>query len=187
MYDTTHFKKGLKIEMDGNLWSIVEFQHVKPGKGGAFVRTRVKNLLTGQVIDRTFRSGDKVGAPDCVEIDTTFLYFDGEYNFMDTSTYDTFAIDESVIGSDKNYLVEQVEVSVLMYNKRPVAIELPNFIIADITECQPGVAGNTATGATKPVTITTGYELQVPLYIKETDQLKIDTRTGDYVERVKIS
>lgn len=185
MYDTTQFKKGLKIEMDGNLWSIVEFQHVKPGKGGAFVRTRVKNLLSGQVIERTFRSGDKVGAPDCTEIDCTFLYYDGDYNFMDTKTYETFAIPEEVVGTAKNFLVEQVEVEVLMYNQRPVAIELPNFIIAEITECQPGVAGNTATGATKPVTIVTGYELQVPLYIKETDRLKIDTRTGDYVERVK--
>ena len=104
---------------------------------------------------------------------------------MDTKSYETFAIPAEVVGSDKNFLVEQVEVQVLMYNQRPVAIELPNFIIADITECQPGVAGNTATGATKPVTIVTGYELQVPLYIKETDRLKIDTRTGDYVERVK--
>ncbi len=185
MYDTTQFKKGLKIEMDGNLWSIVEFQHVKPGKGGAFVRTRIKNLLTAQVIDRTFRSGDKVGAPDCVEIDTTFLYYDGDYNFMDSSTYETFAIPTDVVGTDKNFLVEQLAVQVLMYNQRPVAIDLPNFIVAEITECQPGVAGNTATGATKPVTIVTGFELQVPLYIKETDKLKIDTRTGDYVERVK--
>ena len=185
MYDTTDFRKGLKIEIDGNLWQIVEFQHVKPGKGGAFVRTRIKNMLTKQVIDKTFRSGDKVGSPDCEEVDATFLYFDGEFHFMNTSTYDSFAIDESVIDTARNFLVEQTEVQVLMYNKRPVAIELPNFVIAEITECLPAVAGNTATGATKPVTIVTGYELQVPLYIKEDDRLKIDTRDGSFVERFK--
>ncbi len=185
MYDTTQFKKSLKIEIDGNLWQIVEFQHVKPGKGGAFVRTRIKNLLTNQVIDRTFRSGDKVGAPDCEEIDTTFLYYDGDYNFMNSKSYETFAVPEEVVGDAKNFLVEQTEVQVLMYNQRPVALELPNFIEAELTECLPAVAGNTATGATKPVTIVTGYELQVPLYIKETDKLKIDTRDGSFVERVK--
>ncbi|HAN30259.1 MAG TPA: elongation factor P [Myxococcales bacterium] len=185
MYDTTNFRKGLKIEMDGNLWQIVEFQHVKPGKGGAFVRTRIKNMLTAQVIDRTFRSGDKVGAPDCEEVDATFLYYDGDFHFMNTESYDSFAIPEDVIGTDRNFLVEQTQVQVLMYNQRPVAIELPNFIVADITECLPAVAGNTATGATKPVTVVTGYELQVPLYIKEDDRLKIDTRDGSFVERFK--
>jgi len=185
MYDTTDFRKGLKIEIDGNLWQIVEFQHVKPGKGGAFVRTRIKNMLTKQVIDKTFRSGDKVGSPDCEEVDATFLYFDGEFHFMNTSTYDSFAINESVIDTARNFLVEQTEVQVLMYNQRPVAIELPNFVVAEITECLPAVAGNTATGATKPVTIVTGYELQVPLYIKEDDRLKIDTRDGSFVERFK--
>jgi elongation factor P len=186
MYDTSAFRKNLKIEIDDVPWVIVDFQHVKPGKGSAIVRTRLRNLITGQVVDRTFRSGDKVGTPDLEEFDATFLYHDGElFHFMNQVSFEQIGLDDDAVGDARNYLVEQLPVSLLMFRGRPIGIDLPNFITAEITYCEPGVAGNTAQGATKPVTISTGYVLQVPLYINETDRLKIDTRTGDFVERVK--
>ncbi len=186
MYDTSQFRKGLKIEIDNIPWIIVDFQHVKPGKGSAIVRTRLKNLITAQVVDKTFRSGDKVDVPDIEEFGATFLYAnDGQFNFMNAETYEEVQLDEDTVGDAKNFLVEQLPVSLLMFRGRAIGIDLPNFITADITYCEPGVAGNTAQGATKPVTISTGYTLQVPLYINETDKLKIDTRDGNFVERVK--
>jgi elongation factor P len=184
MYDTTQFRKGLKIEIDDALWEIVDFQHVKPGKGSAFVRTRIKNLQTLNTIDRTFRSGDKVGTPQCEEIQTAYLYHDGAYHFMNQETFETFDLDEEQVGDAKNFLVESLKVGILMYKGKAVALDLPNFIVAKITFCEPGVAGNTAQGATKLVTVETGYSVQVPLYITATDVLKIDTRDGRYVERV---
>ncbi len=186
MYDTTAFRKGLKILINGAPWKIVEFQHVKPGKGGAFVRTRIKNLKTGQVIDKTFRSGDKVGVPDVEDIEATYMYADGtDFHFMNTETYETFGVPIERVGDTANFLIEETKVDILMFEGQAVDIQLPIFIVADIIQCDPGVAGNTATGATKPVTISTGYTLQVPLYIEGTDRLKIDTRDGKYVERVK--
>ncbi len=185
MYDTSSFRKGLKIEIDNVPWIIVDFQHVKPGKGGAFVRTRIKNLMTQQVIDKTFRSGDKVGEPDLEDLDCTYMYFDGEYHFMNMESYDSFAVSAERVGEAKNYLVENLEVSILRFRGEAIVIDLPNFIVAGITQWEPGAAGNTAQGATKSVTIDTGYVVQVPLYIREEDRLKIDTRTGSFVERVK--
>jgi elongation factor P len=186
MYDTTQFRKGLKIEIDDVPWIMVDFQHVKPGKGSAIVRTRLKNLVSGQVVDRTFRSGDKVGVPDLEEFSATFLYHDGDmYHFMNQDTFEQIALDEGAVSDAKNFLVEQLPVSLLMFRGRAIGIDLPNFIVAEITYCEPGVAGNTAQGATKPVTISTGYVVNVPLYINENDKLKIDTRDGSYVERVK--
>jgi elongation factor P len=183
MYDTTAFRKGLKIEMDGAPWIMVECNFVKPGKGAAIYKVKLKNLVTGQVLDRNFRSGDKVGKPDLEELPCTFLYNDGDYHFMNTSTYEQIALTEDQVDEAKNYLVEQLEVGLLMYNGSPISIELPNFIEAAIQYCEPGVAGNTAQGATKPVTLVTGLVVNTPLYIKDTDVLKIDTRTGEYVER----
>ena len=185
MYDTSNFRKGLKIEIDNVPWIIVDFQHVKPGKGGAFVRTRIKNLVTQQVIDRTFRSGDKVGEPDIEDLDCTYMYFDGEYNFMNLETYESFAVPADAVGDAKNFLVENLEVAILLYRGAAIALDLPNFIVAGITVWEPGAAGNTAQGATKTITIETGYVVQVPLYVKEDDRLKIDTRSGTFVERVK--
>lgn len=183
--DTSEFKKGVKFEMDGSPWEIVDFQHVKPGKGSAFVRTRIKNLMTSNVIDKTFRSGDKVEAAECEEIDASFMYYgDNTYNFMNQESFETFDVDATAVGDNKNFLTENLKVSVLLYKGRAIAIELPNFIIAKITECEPAIAGNTAQGATKSVVVETGYKLQVPLYITEADVLKIDTRDGRYVERV---
>ena len=186
MYDTSQFRRGLKILIDKTPWQIVEFQHVKPGKGGAFVRTRIKNLSTGQVIDRTFRSGDKVGIPDIDDVDAQYLYNDGsDFHFMNTDTYESFAIPADTVGTASNFLIENDTVGVLLFEGRAIDIQLPNFIVANITVCEPGVAGNTAQGATKPVTIETGYIVHVPLYIQESDRLKIDTRDGKYVERAK--
>lgn len=182
--DTSEFKKGLKFEMEGTPWEIVDFQHVKPGKGSAFVRTRIKNLMTANVIDRTFRSGDKVDAAECEEIEASFLYYDGAYHFMNQQSFESFEVDDVAVGDTKNFLTENLKVEILLYKGRAIAIELPNFIIAKITECEPAIAGNTAQGATKNVVVETGYKLQVPLYITEADVLKIDTRDGRYVERV---
>jgi elongation factor P len=183
--DTSEFKKGLKIEIDGSPWSIVDFQHVKPGKGSAFVRTRIKNLLTNNTIDRTFRSGDKVELAECEEIEASFMYNDGgSFHFMNQETFESFEVPPEAVGDNKNFLTENLKVGILFFKGKAIAIDLPNFIVAKITFCEPGVAGNTAQGATKLVTIETGYNVQVPLYIAETDVLKIDTRDGHYVERM---
>jgi len=186
MYSTPDFKKGLKIELDGAPFVIVDFQHVKPGKGGAFVRTKLKNLLSGSTVDKTFRAGEKVGKPDINQSNMQFLYSDGEgYHFMNVDTYDQIQVPEEEIGSDKDYLKENTIVEVLEYNGRVIGIDLPNFVTLKVAEAEPGVKGDTATGATKPAKMETGAEINVPLFINEGDLLKIDTRTGDYVERVK--
>ena len=186
MVSTNQFKNGMHIDVEGTTYRIVEFQHVKPGKGSAFVRTRIKNLLTNNTIDKTFRSGDVVDAAECEEIECTFMYREADaFNFMNQESYESFEVPAEAVGDSKNFLTENLKVSVLLHKSKAIAIELPNFIIAKITHCEPGVAGNTAQGATKNVTIETGYNVQVPLYISETDVLKIDTRDGRYVERVK--
>lgn len=186
MYDTSQFRRGLKILIDTVPWQIVEFQHVKPGKGGAFVRTRIKNLKTAQVIDRTFRSGDKVGIPDIDDVDAQYLYSDGaDFHFMNTESYESFAVPADAVGDAASFLIENDTVSILMFEGRAIDIQLPIFIVANITVCEPAVAGNTAQGATKPVTIETGHIVHVPLYVQETDRLKIDTRDGKFVERAK--
>ena len=186
MYSTPDFRKGLRIEVNGEPYVIVDFQHVKPGKGGAFVRTKLKNLLFGNVVDKTFRSGEKVGKPDLEEKEMQFLYHDGEgFHFMDNSTYDQLALQEEVIGPNKNFLQENTNVTILFYQGRPINLELPIFVELEVTEAEPGVKGDTASGASKPVTVETGAKIQVPLFIEIGDRLKIDTRTGEYIERVK--
>jgi elongation factor P len=185
MIDTSAFRKGLKIEIDDAPWSIVEFQHVKPGKGSAFVRTRIKNLLTNNTIDRTFRSGDTVGEADCEEISCDYLYNDGaNWFFMNQESYEQFEVALDAVGDAKDFLIDGNKCSVLLYKNRPIAIEVANFITAKLIDCDPAVAGNTAQGATKLVTTETGYKVAVPLYITINDVLKIDTRDGRYVERV---
>jgi elongation factor P len=186
MYSTPDFRKGLKIELNGEPFNIVEFLHVKPGKGGAFVRTTLKSLITGNVIERTFRSGEKVDKPDLEEKSMQFLYVsDSDYYFMDTETYEQIFITEEQLGDSKYYLQENVEVSVLFHNGKPIGVEPPIFVELKVTETEPGVRGDTAGGATKPATLETGLTVQVPLFVNEGEALKIDTRTGKYIERAR--
>ncbi len=184
--DTSQFKNGLKIEIDGTPFTIVYFQHVKPGKGGAFVRTKLKNILNGRVVEKTFRSGEKCEVPDVNEQTMQYLYQDGDGRiFMDMESYDQIPIEDGVLGDSVNYLLENMEVDVLFYKGKPVNVELPNYIEAVVTQSDPGLKGDTSSGATKPATIESGATLQVPLFINEGDKIRVDTRTGEYSERVK--
>jgi len=185
VYSTSDFRKGLKLELEGKPFIIVDFLHVKPGKGGAFVRTRLKNMETGQVLEKTFRSGEKVDRPDLLEREMQYLYQDADgYCFMDNNNYEQIFIDDDHLGDTKNFLKENIDVKMLFFNNNPIGIELPIFVSLEITQTDPGVRGDTATGATKPATVETGVVIQVPLFINEGDVVKVDTRTGVYVERV---
>jgi elongation factor P len=180
------FRKGLKIELNGEPFVIVDYEHVKPGKGAAFARTRVKSLLTGNVREQTFRVSDRIHSPDVEDRQMQYLYHDGEkYCFMDNETYEQFFLTEDQVGNSKDFLKENVNVSVLYYNQKPIGIDLPIFVELKITETQPGVRGDTASGGTKPAILETGATAQVPLFLNEGDMIKIDTRTGEYIERVK--
>ncbi|MBU1277380.1 MAG: elongation factor P [Proteobacteria bacterium] len=184
MYSTAEFRRGLKIEIDGKPFTIVEFQHVKPGKGGAFVRTKLKNLETGQVLEQTFRSGAKVGIPDLEENNVQYLYQDGDnYVFMDNDTYDQVFIAGEYLGDAINYMKANIEVKVLFFKGKPIGVDLPITVELEVTETEPGVKGDTATGANKNATMETGLVVQVPLFIEEGEMLRIDTRTGEYIER----
>jgi elongation factor P len=185
MYDTSDIRKGLKIMMDGAPYTVVEFQFVKPGKGAAFTRTKVKNLLTGAVLERNFRSGEKF-EPANVETKTMqYLYKDADsFVFMDTTTYDQVQIPDTTIGDSADFMPENINVEVLFFHDRAVGVTLPNFIEQAITETEPGFRGDTSTGATKPAKISTGATVNVPLFIGVGDVVKIDTRTGEYLERV---
>ncbi len=186
MYSTADFRKGLKIEWEGTPYIIVEFQHVKPGKGGAFVRTKIKNLITGRVIDQTFRSGEKVERPDLQEKEMQYLYAEGDrYCFMDNETYEQIYLTAEQLGDSKDFLQDNLNLKVLYYKGQPIAVELPTFVELTVTQTEPGFKGDTATGGTKPATLETGAVIQVPLFIDIGDRLKVDTRTGTYVERLK--
>ena len=183
--DTSQFRNGLKIELDGEPYTIVFFQHVKPGKGGAFVRTKVKNLKNGKVLDRTFRSGEKLDEADVSERRMQYLYQDGDsLVFMDNATYEQTPFSAEQVGDARKYLKENLDVEVLFWRGKPINIELPAFIEALITQCDPGLKGDTASGSTKPATLETGAVVQVPLFVKEGERIRVDTRTGVYVERV---
>jgi elongation factor P len=185
MYDTSDIRKGLKIMIDGAPYTIVEFQFVKPGKGAAFTRTKMKNLLTGAVLERNLRSGDKLEPADVETKQMQYLYADADsFIFMDTSTYDQVHIPKKTVGDAADYMPENINVDVLFFNARAVGVSLPNFIEQAVIEADPGFRGDTATGATKPVKISTGASINVPLFISVGDVIKIDTRTGQYIERV---
>lgn len=185
MISTTDFKKGIYIEMDGVPYQIVEFQHVKPGKGNAFVRTRIKNLLNNNVIDRTLKSGDKVGEPNLEHKHMQYLYKDGSgYQFMDLEAYEQIHLEESAVGDKKFYLIENLEIEVLYFEGRPISVELPNFVTMQVTYCEPALRGDTVSGGGKPATLSTGLVISVPYHIKQDDLLKIDTRSGEYVEKI---
>lgn len=186
MYSTADFRKGLKIEVDGVPYVIVDFLHVKPGKGGAFVRTKIKNLMTGKVLDQTFRSGERLKRPDLVERDMQFLYREGDtFHLMDNETYEQLALTADQMGDAVLFLTENLNVKVLFFNQQPVAVEPPTFVELTVTQAEPGLKGDTASGGSKPATLESGAVIQVPLFINEGDRVKVDTRTGTYIERAK--
>jgi elongation factor P len=181
---TAEFRKGLRIVFDGNPYTIVDFQHVKPGKGGAFVRTKLKHMTLGKVIDNTFRSGEKVEVVDSEEKHMQFLYKDDRYHFMDLENYEQVSLSGDEVGDARDWLKENTEVDVLYIGSRPVAVELPNFVELAIAKTDPGVRGDTAQGGTKHATLETGAVIVVPLFLTEGDTVKVDTRTGEYLGRV---
>ena len=185
-YNTNEFRGGLKIMIGGDPFHIVENEFVKPGKGQAFNRTKIKNLKTGRVIDKTWKSGESVEAADVIEVDMEYLYTDGEFwYFMDATTYEQLPADKMAIADNVYWLKEQESYQLTLWNGIPLSISPPNFVALKITQCDPGIRGDTAQGATKPATVETGAVIKVPLFIEENDILKIDTRTGAYVSRVK--
>lgn len=185
MLTTTDFKKGVKIEYNNAAWVIVDFQHVNPGKGAAFTRTKIKNLETARTVEVNFKSGEKVGVPDVQEREMQYLYNDGSsFTFMDQQTFDQFGLTTEEIGEGKQYLIENMVVSVTYYKGRPVAVDLPNFVELKVAETQPNIRGDTSGGGGKPAKMETGVVVTVPFHIKEGELLKIDTRTGEYIERV---
>ena len=183
MYSTSDFKNGLKILIDNEPFEIVYFQHFKPGKGGAFVRTKLRNLKNKNIIERTFRSTEKVGVPDILDEQMQYLYADDNYHFMNMSNYDQIAVTPKVVGDTALYLKENMEVRMLLFNGEVISIELPPFVVLKITSCEPGIKGDTVSGATKPAIVETGAKVLVPLFVTEGESIRIDTRTGDYIER----
>ena len=185
MATTNDIKNGSVLNIDGQLWTVIEFQHVKPGKGGAFVRTKLKNVMTGKVVDRTFNAGTKVDFETVDRRDYQYLYQDGDgYVFMDLSDYDQVTVTSTVVGDAKNFMLENQSVQIAMNNGTPLYIELPTSVILEITYTEPGLQGDRSTGGTKPATVETGLEIQVPLFIEQGTKVKIDTRDGSYLGRV---
>ena len=184
MYSTTDFRKGLKIEIDGTPFEIIEFQHFKPGKGGAMVRTKLRNILNGRVLDNTFRSGEKVDRPNLESRDMQFLYHEGEQLvFMDMTTYDQMHMDAEATDGKANYLKDGQECRVLLYNEKPLDIEIPASLVLEVTETAPGAKGDTVSNVTKPATLETGVVIQVPIFVNIGDRVKVDTRTNGYLGR----
>lgn len=185
MISAGEFRNGVTMEYEGNIYQILEFQHVKPGKGAAFVRTKLKNLISGAVVEKTFRPTEKMPKAHIDRKDMTYLYNDGElYNFMDVETYDQIAIAAAEVGDTLKFVKENEVVKVLSYQGNVFGIEPPLFVELEVTETEPGFKGDTATGATKPATVETGAQVNVPLFISEGEIVKIDTRTGEYLGRV---
>ncbi len=185
MASTADIKNGVVLSIDGQLWSVVEFQHVEPGKGGAFVRTKLKNVMTGKVVDKTFNAGAKVEIENVDRRDFTYLYNDGEgYVFMDVADYDQITVGAATVGDSANFLLENQQVQIALNNGNPLYIELPASVVLEITYTEPGLQGDRSSAGTKPATVETGYEIQVPLFLETGTKVKVDTRTGDYLGRV---
>ena len=185
MYETGDFRKGLKIEFEGTPWVIVDFQHVSPGKGAAFTRTKMKNLLTGNSIERNIRSGEKVGVPNIEEKQYQYMYSDSEgYHMMEQKTFEQIALSDEHVGDRKNYFQEGSIISVLFYNDRAIAVDVPTFVVLAIVETQPGLRGDTVSGGSKPAKLETGAVVNIPLHLNEGDKIKVDTRDNSYVEKV---
>ena len=178
------FRNGVTFEMDGNVYSIIEFQHVKPGKGAAFVRTKIRNVISGAVTEKTFNPNDKYPTAFIERKDMEYLYNDGDlYYFMDSETYEQLPISPNVLGDNFRFVKENMVCKVLSYKGNVFGIEPPNFVELQVTETEPGVKGDTATNVTKPATLETGAEIKVPIFINEGEMIRVDTRTGEYMER----
>lgn len=185
MISVNDFKTGTTIELEGQVYQVVEFQHVKPGKGAAFVRAKLKNVKSGGSIEKTFRGGEKVPKAHLDKREMQYLYNDGQdYVFMDTTSYEQLAITPEVIGEGSKWLLENMNIYVVLFGSEIMGVELPNFVELLVTECEPGVKGDTATGATKFATLETGARVSVPLFVNQGDKIRIDTRTEEYMERV---
>ncbi|GHG52308.1 elongation factor P [Flavimobilis marinus] len=185
MATTNDIKNGTVLRIDGQLWTVIEFQHVKPGKGGAFVRTKMKNVTSGKSVDRTFNAGLKIETANVDKRDMQYLYKDGEdFIFMDTSTYDQMPVSAAVVGDAVNYMLENLTVTVATNDGIPLYVELPASVVLEITYTEPGLQGDRSTGGTKPATVETGAEIQVPLFLEQGTKVKVDTRDGSYLGRV---
>lgn len=185
MATTNDIKNGTVLNLEGQLWSVIEFQHVKPGKGGAFVRTKLKNVRAGKIVDKTFNAGLKIETATVDRRDYQYLYRDGaDFVFMDLTDYDQVSVPEAVVGDAVNFMLENQQATIALHEGEPLYIELPASVIMDITYTEPGLQGDRSTGGTKPATIETGYEIQVPLFLETGTKVKIDTRTGEYLGRV---
>jgi len=183
-YSTNEFKSGLKIMLDGDPFSIIENEFVKPGKGQAFNRVRLRNLKTGRVVDKTFKSGDSVEAADVIEIEMQYLYSDGtEWHFMNSETFEQFGANADVVGESILWMKEEVDYTVTLWNGNPIQILPPNFLVLKVTETDPGLKGDTAQGGVKPAKLETGATVRVPLFISQGKMVKVDTRTKEYVAR----
>jgi elongation factor P len=185
MASTADIRNGVVLNIDGQLWAVTDFQHVKPGKGGAFVRTKLKNVVTGKTVDRTFNAGAKIETENVDRQDFQYLYADGDsYVFMDVSDFDQLHVSDVVVGDAVNFMLENQNVTIALHNGNPLYIELPASVVLEITYTEPGLQGDRSTGGTKPATVETGFQIQVPLFLEQGTRVKVDTRTGDYLGRV---
>ena len=187
MATSNDLKNGLVLNIDGQLWTVVEFQHVKPGKGPAFVRSKLKNVLSGKVVERTFNAGVKVETASVDKREMNYLYNDGSgYVFMDSQNYEQMSLPEEVVGDAKDYLLENQGAVVAVYEGNPIYVELPASVVLEITYTEPGLQGDRSSGGTKPATVETGLQIQVPLFIEQNVKVRVDTRTGEYLGRVTV-
>lgn len=185
MYSASDLRKGLKIEIDGEPWMVIDFEFSKPGKGQSLYRCKLKNMITGNTMDKTYRAVEKIGKPNLQERDVYYSYPDGEFFvFSDSETYEEYRLNKNILGDQVNFLLEDAACKILFFNDQPIEVTLPTFIEKAITDTEPGARGDTATNVTKPAKIDNGYQLDVPIFVNEGDVIKIDTRTGAYVERV---
>lgn len=185
MATSNDLKNGLVLNIDGQLWTVIEFQHVKPGKGPAFVRSKLKNVLTGKVVERTFNAGVKVETANVDKREMNYLYNDGSgYVFMDNQNYEQMSLSNEIVGDAKDYLLENQGAIVAVYEGNPIYVELPASVVLEITFTEPGLQGDRSSGGTKPATVETGLQIQVPLFIEQNTKVRVDTRTGEYLGRV---
>jgi len=185
IYEVSDFRRGLKIEYEGQPYTVVDFQHVKPGKGNAFTRTKLKNLMTGSNLEKTFKSGEKFNIPDIMQKEMQYLYKDeAGFHFMDTSNYEQLQLTPEAVGEASLYLIENLTINILFFNGKSIGLDLPNTVVLKIVETDPGVRGNTVSGGSKPAKLQTGAIVTVPLHMSEGDTIKVDTRTHQYIEKV---